>query len=118
MDQNAQPIPIAQVKDLLIVTLPPALSEQIMADTREQVGAWLARKPIRAVLFDLSAVPLIDGGDFEALGHLAVCNKVLGTSTTLIGIQPGVAAYLASLPMEPPFLNFAQTMASALHLHE
>jgi len=114
MDQNAQPIPIAQVKDLLIVTFPPALSDQIKSDTREQVGAWLARKPIRAVLFDLSAVPLIDGGDFEALGQLAICNKILGSSTTLIGIQPGVAAYLASIPVEPPFLNFSQTMASAL----
>jgi len=117
MDQNTQPIPIAQVKDLLIVTLPPALSEKIMVDTREQVGAWLVRKSIRAVLFDLSAVPLIDGGDFEALGQLAMDNKVLGSSTTLIGIQPGVAAYLASLPMDPPFLSFAQTMANALRLH-
>ncbi|MEI6828939.1 MAG: STAS domain-containing protein [Synechococcaceae cyanobacterium ELA445] len=117
MDQNAQPLSIAQVKDLLIVTLPPALSEQIMVDAREQVGAWLVRKPIRAVLFDLSAVPLVDGGDFEALGQLAIRNKVLGSSTTLIGIQPGVAAYLASLPVEPPFLNFAQNMASALRLH-
>jgi rsbT antagonist protein RsbS len=111
-------ISMAQVRDLLIVTLPPDLSDKIMDEVALQVGERLSRRSSRAVILDVTAVSMLDGADFLALEHIGSRNHVLGAATTVIGIAPGVAAYLAQLPNEPRFLSFAQDMGSALRMHE
>jgi len=111
------PISMALVRDLLVVTLPSTLTDQILHDATVQIGDRISRHKVRGVLIDLTAVPVVDKSDFTAIAQLAIRNRVLGSSTTLIGIQPGVAAYLAELNQNTRFIRFAQTMEFALRGH-
>jgi hypothetical protein len=111
-------ISMAQVRDLLIVTLPPALSDTILGEVGMQLGERLYQRSSRVVILDVSAVSKLDGEDFLTLEHNGSRNHMLGAATTVIGISPGVAAYLAQLPNEPKYLSFAQDMGSALRRHE
>jgi anti-anti-sigma regulatory factor len=111
-------ISMAKVRNLLIVTLPPTLSDEILEEVAMQVGERLSQRSSRAVILDVAAVAMLDGADYLTLEHIGSRNHMLGAATTVIGITPGVAAYLAQLPNEPQFLSFAQDMGSALRMHE
>ena len=118
MQQRTFRISIAQVRGLLSVNLPFPLSDAMLDELAIQLRERLVKCSCRAVIIDVTAVALLDYGAFQAIENIARCNRVLGAATTLVGIQAGVAIYLAQCPFESGLLRFTRNMEKALQLHE
>jgi anti-anti-sigma regulatory factor len=105
---------MAEVDGLLVVSLPGELSDDILHRIVRDVGKRAAGESIRGVILNLSTVTLLDTAEFVILRQLVQTNQVLGVPTVMMGIRPGIAAYLCQMPLAINDLIFRVDMASAL----
>lgn len=118
MQQCSLRTSVSQVRNLLIVNLPFPISDAMLNDLADQLRERLVKRSCRGVIIDLTAVALVDYGAFQAIENIARCNQVFGATTTLVGLQAGVALYLAECPFNFGLMRFARTMEKALQMHE
>lgn len=105
---------MAAVDGLLLVSLPGELSDLVLNRIVEDVAQRVSQEAIRGVILNLSIVNLIDMAEFQMLRHLVQTNEVLGVPTVLMGIRPGIAAYLCQMPVNIKDIIFRGDMASSL----
>ena len=105
---------MAEVDGLLVVSLPGELSDAVLNRIVCDVSERAADETIRGVILNLSTVTLLDMAEFEVLRRLVQTNRVLGVPTVLMGIRPGIAAYLCQMPIDTHDLTFRVDMVSAL----
>ena len=109
---------MAEVDGLLVVSLPSELSDAVLNRIVRDVSQRAATEAIRGVILNLSTVTLVDLAEFTMLRQLVHTNAVLGVPTVLMGIRPGIAAYLCQMPIDIDDLTFRVDMASALQACE
>jgi rsbT antagonist protein RsbS len=90
---------MAEVDGLLVVSLPSELSDGVLNRIVRDVTERAAAEGIRGVILNLSTVMLLDLTEFGVLRQLVQTNEVLGVPTVLMGIRPGIAAYLCRVDM-------------------
>lgn len=105
---------MATVDGLLVVSLPGELSDAVLNRIVADITQRVTEDSIRGVILNLSTVTLLDMAEFQVLRHLVQTNEVLGVPTVLMGIRPGIAAYLCQMPITIDDLIFRVDMASAL----
>ena len=87
-------VTITAVKGCLVATLHANLHESVFDAIRDTTLARVSSSNATAVIFDLSAVRLLDCFEFENLRKLAEMLSLLGCRTMLVGLTAGVVAYL------------------------
>ena len=105
---------MAEVDGLLVVSLPSDLSDAGLERIVRDVSQRATEPGIDGVIINLSAVTLLDLSEFEMVRHLVMTNGLLGVRTVLVGIRPGIAAYLCEMPINTRGLIFRVDMAGAL----
>lgn len=105
---------MAEVNGLLVVSLPGTLSDAVLRQIARDVTERVTAAGIRGVILNLSTVVMIDMEEFRILQHLVKTNALLEVPTVLMGIRPGIAAYLCQVPISTQGLIFTVNMASAL----
>ena len=109
----ADPATSTLVSGCLVVTLPQEIAETLHAlqdYVLERLGATGARR----VVFDLSAVQIIDQTEFSGLRALAQMTALLGARTVLVGLRPGIVAWMLVGDIETDGLVFKRDLAQAL----
>lgn len=76
----------------MYVFLPDEPEKEYLAYLETHIPETIYRKSVRALIFDLSALPFLDGFLMSALRRLARVAKLLGADTVVCGIGPGAAA--------------------------
>lgn len=113
-DTGSPGVTLTAVKTCLVATLHADLQdtafEQIRAATLQRVYST----ETLAVIFDLSAVRLLDSLDYEQLRDLAAMLRLLGCRTVLVGLSPGVVAYLVSQDVSTRGIELARDLEDAL----
>lgn len=109
-------ISMTEIDGLLVVALPSELTDVVMDRLVEDVWARVSTQVLRGVILNLSTVSLLDLSEFGLLRHLVLTNAVLGVPTVLMGIRPGIAAYLSEMPVQTGDLIFKVDMTSALEV--
>lgn len=84
--------------------------EKISAATLAEVG----RGNVRAVIFDLSAIRVMDRHEFGALNALGHMLRLLGTDALVVGLSAGVVAYLVNDDIDTSGLRVARGLEEAL----
>lgn len=107
---------MTEVDGLLVIALPSELTDVVMERLVEDVCERVAAQLLRGVILNLSTVTLLDLSEFSLLRHLVQANAVLGVPTVLMGIRPGIAAYLCEMPVQTSDLIFKVDMDSALEV--
>jgi rsbT antagonist protein RsbS len=105
---------MAELDGLLVVSLPSEVSDAVLQRIVRDVSQRATEPGIDGVILNLSAVALLDLSEFEVMRHLVLTNAVLGVRTVLVGIRPGIAAYLCEMPISTRGLIFRLDMAGAL----
>lgn len=67
------------------------------------------------MIVDLTAVSVVDFSDYSAFLRLAYCNRLLGSKTIIVGIQPGVAGYLSRIDKKNKSLAYCHSLNEALN---
>lgn len=98
----------------VVVTCPSALSPVVMEGLRARTLELCSERMFQAVIFDLSAVELLDLSEWGALRKLCAGVKLMGGEAWLVGLKPSVvgALMLMSAPIEG--LNYAMGVEDAL----
>ena len=92
-------------------------SKSIYAVTPATAGMRLERvrgAGARAVVLELSSVRFMDRAEFDGLRALVGMLRLLGARTVLVGLRPGVVAWLVGSDVDLRGLEFERDLEGAL----
>ena len=107
-------IPILKQRDVLLATLPPALTDRRLALLREQLLERIGKHQARSVILDVSGVDVIDSFATKMLGELAEAARLRGARIYLVGIKPDVAMAMVLVGLSLPDIETAVDLEQAL----
>ena len=87
---------------------------QELEDIKSSTLQRCAQKQYNSVIFDLSAVELIDLSEWEALRKLNQCIKLMGPDSWFVGLRTDLIITLISLDAKTQDLNYALGVEEAL----
>ncbi len=94
-------LPVIPVRDdVLVVPLVGSLDSNRSQQLLDRVLKQVQQKQARALLLDVTGVPVIDTELGRVLLQTAAATRLLGTRTMLVGIRPEVAQALVSLGID------------------
>jgi rsbT antagonist protein RsbS len=101
------------VRGCLIVTFPSELATGV--ERAQQIALDRLRStPARAAVLELSAVKYMDRSEFEAVRTLAEIVGLMGTRCVIVGLRPGVVAWLVGAEVSLDGLLFDHDLEAAL----
>lgn len=102
------------VRGCLVVTLPADLSPEVFDGVRDRTLEGLHSGGCHAVVFELSAVQIMDREDFDWLRKLAATTRLLGARPLLVGFSAGVVMHLVESDVDTAGLEAARDLEEAL----
>jgi rsbT antagonist protein RsbS len=96
----------------LQVDLRDAVLQQFQKDLLEQTRALQPK----GIILDISGLTLFDTHEFAALRRAMDMARLMGCSTVLVGMQPGLAASIAEVDMNCDELLTARSLEEAFVL--
>jgi rsbT co-antagonist protein RsbR len=109
------PVPTAnRVGSALVVTLPAELGDAAFALLRGATLERLRSARLRAIIFEASGLEFIDRREFEALSAIARSARWLGARALLVGLRPGIVAYLVGAGVDTGAFEPYATLDDAL----
>jgi anti-anti-sigma regulatory factor len=88
---------VTHVRGCVVVAVRADLDAERLAAFRHAVLGAVRARGSRAVVFDLSALALMDLDDFEALRRTIAMVQVLGARAVLVGLRPALVGALVEL---------------------
>ncbi|BCD84627.1 sigma-B regulator RsbS [Pseudomonas solani] len=114
MELESNDLGIADVADCIVVSMRPDLGDEGMQRFMQVLSQRLLSGRPHAVLLDFSAVMLLDHHEFKEVRKVADVCRLLGANCLLVGLNPGIAAFLALADADPGPLRCFIDMDDAL----
>lgn len=119
MELESNDLGIADVADCIVVSMRPDLGDEGMQRFMQVLSQRLLSGRQHAVLLDFSAVTLLDHHEFKQVRKVADVCRLLGANCLLVGLNPGIAAFLALADADPGplrcFIDMDDALAHARH---
>lgn len=109
----ADPATSTLVSGCLVVTLPEEIADTLQA-LQDYVLERIGATGVHRVVFELSAVQIIDRTEFAGLRALAQMSALLGARTVLVGLAPGIVAWVLNGDIDTTGLQFKRDLGEAL----
>jgi len=107
--------PVAtRVGQSLIVTLPRELDDATLRALRTTVLEGIRRSRTLALVFEASGLDVVDAAEFGGLTAIARSAVWLGVRALLVGLSPGVVAYLVDVAADTSAFEPFGTLDDAL----
>jgi len=90
-------IPVLRLQNLLIVTVPSAVSDEEFADLALDLTVQTGSLRVRGVIIDVSAIDVLDSFACRMLQSISQMTQLRGARTVVVGIQPDVAFAMVQL---------------------
>ncbi|MEU3841159.1 STAS domain-containing protein [Streptomyces sp. NPDC028635] len=113
---QATAVPVLALGDVLLVTLQGELEDRAAERLQQDIAHRAGRRPVRAVVIDISGVEIVDSFLGRVLAEIAAGGRLLAVSTVLAGMRPAVAITLAELGLTLPGVHTALNVDRALSL--
>ncbi len=110
------PVPILKQGDLLIATLPAALTDAELVSFRDELADKVGKLRSRGVVVDVTALDIIDSFAARTLRGIAHTAKLRGAQTVVVGIQPDVAFAMVQLGLSLEGVEAALDLEEGLEL--
>lgn len=86
----------SRLRDSLLITLQGDLNADTLRVLCTDVLQKIQAENIKTAIFDVSAIEVMDLKDFDDLHGVLRMVKLLGTQPLVVGLNPGVVAFLVS----------------------
>jgi rsbT antagonist protein RsbS len=93
------PVPILKQGDVLIASIQAALSDQDLAQLRDELARLVGHYRSRGTIIDVTALDVLDSFATRTLRGIAQTARLRGAQTVVVGIQPDVAFAMVQLGM-------------------
>lgn len=114
---RASSVVFTELERCVVVTCPSALSPVVLEELRAQTLTLCSERVFKAVIFDLSAVALLDLTEWETLRALSAGVKMMGAESWLVGLKPSVASALIIMNADIDGLRYAMGVEDALEVN-
>lgn len=91
---------ISVVFECLVATLQGELYPETLDQVKKDVLNKVHSTTLRGVIFDMSAVRMLDSYSFECLVKIVKTVKLLGVEAVFAGLQPGVVSSIVELDID------------------
>lgn len=98
----------------MVLTLPETLAAESLESARNMALDAIREDSLRAVILELSNVKVMDCAEFEQVRAIAGMARLLGAQAFVVGLRPGVVAYLVSNDANTEGLQFERELEDAL----
>lgn len=95
MNESQQLLSANRIDDRILITVQGDVVGANLNMLQTSLLERLKDGNVRVVIFDVSAVEVMDISEFESFANVVKMTELLGVSSVVIGINPGVAAFLA-----------------------
>lgn len=103
-----------RVHSSVVVTLPETIAVGTLDAARNIALDAIRNDCLRAVILELSNVRVMDCTEFEQLRAIAGMARLLGAHAYVVGMRPGIVAYLVSNDANTEGLQFERALEDAL----
>lgn len=103
-----------RVHSSVVVTLPETIAVGTLDAARNIALDAIRNDCLRAVILELSNVRVMDCTEFEQLRAIAGMARLLGAQAYVVGMRPGIVAYLVSNDANTEGLQFERALEDAL----
>jgi rsbT antagonist protein RsbS len=93
-------IPIIRLRDLLIVSIQIALSDQLVAALKDDIADALADTDARGLVIEVSGVDVFDSYIASSISDIAGIARFMGVDTILAGLDASMAITLVEMGLE------------------
>lgn len=113
--ESAFGITAIRIRETLLVTLPADLGSGGMMATIHKISAALEQQPAKSLILECSALRYMDLVEYSNLKkYVADMASLQGMVTYIVGINPGIAAYLALKDADLSGIRLMQSLEDAL----
>ncbi len=115
MNDESAPLEIGMgvVRGCLVVPIQVELHDDTVLRIQADILKSVEATAVKAVIVDLSAVRVLDTFAFGTFADTAKMASLLGATTILVGLQPGVVSALVALDVEFEGIRTALTLEDA-----
>jgi len=100
-------VSMSRVNDRLSVILQGDIVPETLAVLNTNLLECIQTHRITLVIFDLSAIAVLDLTEFKALHSITLMIKLMGAETIFIGFNLGIVAFLISVDADVSGINTA-----------
>jgi rsbT antagonist protein RsbS len=90
-------VPILKQGDILIASIQSALSDQDLAQLRDDLAHRVGHTRAHGVVIDVTALDVLDSFATRTIRGIAYSARLRGAETVVVGIQPDVAFAMVQL---------------------
>lgn len=116
MDSSAatEHIPLQLIQGCVVASIQVDLSDDVLRRFRDELLARIATERVHGVVLDVSGVEVMDSTDFEMLKTTMTMASVMGASSIIVGLRPGIVSALMDLNVSIDNVRAALNLDDAL----
>ena len=108
------PVIATRVRSCLIITLPADLLPEVIDAARNVTLEGLQGGGAQVVVFELSAVQVMDREDFESMQAVAAMAQLLGARPLWVGLRAGIVMHLVESDIDTSEVEAVRDLEEAL----
>lgn len=116
MAAGASAAVFALVRGCLVVTPLGDLDAGGIRTLQSDLAGWLQRERVRGIVLDLSALEVLDEGDFSWVRQTLQVADLMGREAVLAALRPEAAATLVRLDVDVEGVRAALSVEDAIEL--
>lgn len=113
---TANRIPLQMSNNCLVASIQIDLTADVLKQFREDLLTQLQAEHARGIILDLSGIEVMDLSDFENIRSTISMAKVMGVSSVVCGMRPGVVASVVLLGADTNEIRAARDLDMAFEL--
>jgi rsbT antagonist protein RsbS len=109
-------IPIIKLYDNLLVSIQVALSDQLVAQLKDDITLEIDRTGARGLVIDLSGIDVMDSYLSRSIRDIGLIAQLMGVSTVISGIEPMIAMTLVEMGLDMSGAQSALNLETAIEM--
>jgi rsbT antagonist protein RsbS len=109
-------IPIIKLYQTLIVSIQVEVTDHLVLELKEDIGAAIREQDVRGLIIEVSGVDVFDSYIARSIRDIAQISSLMGVDTVLAGLDAGMAVTLVEMGMMLDNVRTALNLESALEL--
>ena len=109
-------IPIIKLYDKLLVSIQVALSDQLVAQLKDDITREIDRTGARGLVIDLSGIDVMDSYISRSIRDIGLTAQLMGVNTVISGIEPMIAMTLVEMGLNLTGAESALNLETAIEL--
>lgn len=93
-------IPIIKLYNTLIISIQVELSDRVVMQLKDDIGAAIEKEGPRGLIIDVSGVDIMDSYISRAIRDIGLIARLMGVDAVISGLDPNVAMTLVEMGMD------------------